>query len=189
MKQVCLIWPFTKQATQKGQSKEHCVCIKQKQNISSQSFLRNLSLFYKPYWKVWRQLKLKHSMVKVLSWQTQNITNLFLPWFACVVFIYLSLPFFSPFLLIWMKWHDNTVLIEDCGLSNVCINSATWLVLVQLHALCYSLSILIFLVAPMAANRQFEHHSCILASYNCYLFPFCVLPICYQTWYYYIHVE
>ena len=70
---------------------------------------------------------------------------------------------------------------DDFGLTNVCINSVTWLVLVQLHALCYSLSILIFLVAPMAANRQFEHHSCILVSCNCYLLPYYLLPICYQT--------
>ena len=38
--------------------------------------------------------------------------HLFLPWFAWVVsfFIYLSLPFLSPFLFIWMNWQDNTVL-------------------------------------------------------------------------------
>ena len=41
--------------------------------------------------------------------------HLFLPWFAWVVnfFIYLSLPFLSPFLFIWMNWQDNTVLIEN----------------------------------------------------------------------------
>jgi len=38
LKHVCLIWPFIKQATQKGQSKEHCVCIKQKQNIYRKAF-------------------------------------------------------------------------------------------------------------------------------------------------------
>ena len=43
--------------------------------------------------------------------------HLFLPWFAWVVnfFIYLSLPFLSPFLFIWMNWQDNTVLIENCS--------------------------------------------------------------------------
>ena len=34
---------FLEGATQKRQSKEHCMCIKQKQNISSQSLLRNPS--------------------------------------------------------------------------------------------------------------------------------------------------
>ena len=45
--------------------------------------------------------------------------HLFLPWFAWVVnfFIYLSLPFLSPFLFIWMNWQDNTVLIENCTLG------------------------------------------------------------------------
>ena len=33
-----------------------------------------------------------------------------------IFFIYLSLPFLSPFLFIWMNWQDNTVLIENCSL-------------------------------------------------------------------------
>ena len=38
-KHACWTWPFIKKATQKGQSKEHCIMsIKEKQNISSQSF-------------------------------------------------------------------------------------------------------------------------------------------------------
>ena len=32
------------------------MCTKEKQNISSQSFLRNLLWFYKPFWKVWCQM-------------------------------------------------------------------------------------------------------------------------------------
>ena len=39
LKHACLIRPFIKEATQKGQSKKHCMLIKPKQNISSQSFL------------------------------------------------------------------------------------------------------------------------------------------------------
>ena len=46
LKRGCLTRPFTEGATQKGQSKEHCMCIKQNKNISSQSFLRNLWCFY-----------------------------------------------------------------------------------------------------------------------------------------------
>ena len=48
-KHVRLSIPFIEEATQKGSRKEHCMCIKEKQNISSQSFLRNLSLFYTPF--------------------------------------------------------------------------------------------------------------------------------------------
>ena len=43
LKHACLTRPFIKEATQKGQSKEHCMLIKPKQNISSQSFLRHPS--------------------------------------------------------------------------------------------------------------------------------------------------
>ena len=43
LKHACLTRPFIKEATQKGQSKEHCMLIKSKQNISSQSFLRHPS--------------------------------------------------------------------------------------------------------------------------------------------------
>ena len=43
LKHACLTRPFIEGATQKGQRKEHCMCIKQKQNISSQSLLRNPS--------------------------------------------------------------------------------------------------------------------------------------------------
>ena len=38
-----------KQAPQKGQNKEHCMCIKQKQNISSPWFLRIPSTLRKPF--------------------------------------------------------------------------------------------------------------------------------------------
>ena len=41
LKRANLTRPFIEGATQKGQSKEHCMCTKQKQNISSQSYLRN----------------------------------------------------------------------------------------------------------------------------------------------------
>ena len=37
-KRVCLSIPFIKEATKKGSRKEHCMRIKEKQNISSQSF-------------------------------------------------------------------------------------------------------------------------------------------------------
>ena len=48
-KHVCLSVPFIEEATPKGSRKEHCMCIKEKQNISSQSFLRNLTsaIFHK----------------------------------------------------------------------------------------------------------------------------------------------
>ena len=52
-KHVCLSIPFIKEATQKGSSKEHCMCIKEKQNTSSQSFLRNLTCFYAPFRYLW----------------------------------------------------------------------------------------------------------------------------------------
>ena len=64
-------------------------------------------------------------LTKVLHVESVILKNtehdhLFLPWFAWVVsfFIYLSLPFLSPFLFIWMNWQDNTVLIENCSLDN-----------------------------------------------------------------------
>ena len=41
LKRANLTRPFIEGATQKGQSKGHCMCIKQKQNISLQSYLRN----------------------------------------------------------------------------------------------------------------------------------------------------
>ena len=40
----CQVWP---------QPKEHCMCIEEKQNISSQSISRNLSHFYTPFWYLW----------------------------------------------------------------------------------------------------------------------------------------
>ena len=52
---ACLfILTFHKGSHSKGlkQGLEHCMCIKEKQNISLQSFLDNLSWFYKPFWKV-----------------------------------------------------------------------------------------------------------------------------------------
>ena len=64
----------------------------------------------------------KYVWTKVLHVESVILKNtehdhLFLPWFAWVVnfFIYLSLPFLSPFLFIWMNWQDNTVLIENCN--------------------------------------------------------------------------
>ena len=44
---------FIRGGTQNTNSKEHCMCIKEKQNISSQSFFRNLSHFYTPFWYLW----------------------------------------------------------------------------------------------------------------------------------------
>ena len=42
---TCII----KRGTQNTNSKEHCMCIKEKRNISSQSIFRNLSHFYTPF--------------------------------------------------------------------------------------------------------------------------------------------
>ena len=54
LKHACLTRPFIEGATQKGQRKEHCMCIKQKQNISSQSLLRNPSTVKSSFQFVWR---------------------------------------------------------------------------------------------------------------------------------------
>ena len=43
-----IVQPFYKISAQKGQSKQHCMCIKEKQNNSSQSFLRNPSTLKLP---------------------------------------------------------------------------------------------------------------------------------------------
>ena len=49
MSSACfIVQPFYKISAQKGQSKQHCVCIKEKQNNSSQSFLRNPSTLKLP---------------------------------------------------------------------------------------------------------------------------------------------
>ena len=40
---------FIRRSSPNTNSKEHCMCIKQKQNISSQSFFRNLLHFYTPF--------------------------------------------------------------------------------------------------------------------------------------------
>ena len=48
-----LVATFIEEATQKRQSKEHCMCIKQKQNISSQSFLHNPSTLKSSFQFVW----------------------------------------------------------------------------------------------------------------------------------------
>ena len=55
LKHACLTRPFIEGATQKGQRKEHCMCIKQKQNISSQSFLRSPSTLKSSFQFVWFQ--------------------------------------------------------------------------------------------------------------------------------------
>ena len=47
---------FIRRGTQNTNSKEHCMCIKEKQNISSQSFFRNLSHFYTPFRYLWKYL-------------------------------------------------------------------------------------------------------------------------------------
>ena len=49
-----IVQPFYKRSAQKGQSKQHCVCIKEKQNNSSQSFLRNPSTLKLPLAHVWK---------------------------------------------------------------------------------------------------------------------------------------
>ena len=54
LKHACLTRPFIEGATQKGQRKEHCMCIKQKQNISSQSLLRNPSTHQSSFQLVWK---------------------------------------------------------------------------------------------------------------------------------------
>ena len=49
MSSACfIVQPFYKRSAQKGQSKQHFVCIKEKQNNSSQSFLRNPSTLRLP---------------------------------------------------------------------------------------------------------------------------------------------
>ena len=53
LKHVCLASPFIEEATQKRQCKEHCMCIKQKQNISSHSFLCISLTLRKPFEFVW----------------------------------------------------------------------------------------------------------------------------------------
>ena len=53
LKQASLTRPFIEGATQKGQRKEHCMCIKQKQNISSQSLLHNPSMLKSFFQFVW----------------------------------------------------------------------------------------------------------------------------------------
>ena len=40
---------FIRRGTKNTNSKEHCMCIKEKQNISSQSFFRSRSHFYTPF--------------------------------------------------------------------------------------------------------------------------------------------
>ena len=56
MSSACfIVQPFYKRSAQKGQSKQHCVCIKEKQNNSSQSFLRNPSTLKLPLAHVWMQ--------------------------------------------------------------------------------------------------------------------------------------
>ena len=44
---------FIRRGTWNTNSKEHCMCIKEKQNISSQSFFRSCSHFYTPFWYLW----------------------------------------------------------------------------------------------------------------------------------------
>ena len=72
-------------------------------------------------WQKWcsRQVISKVLHVESVILKNTEHDHLFLPWFAWVVnfFIYLSLPFLSPFLFIWMNWQDNTVLIENCTLK------------------------------------------------------------------------
>ena len=49
MSSACfIVQHFYKRSAQKGQSKQHSVCIKEKQNNSSQSFLRNSSTLKLP---------------------------------------------------------------------------------------------------------------------------------------------
>ena len=48
-----VLQPFYKRSAQKGQSKQHCVCIKEKQNNSSQSFLLNPLTLKLPLAHVW----------------------------------------------------------------------------------------------------------------------------------------
>ena len=54
MRTACfIVQPFYKRSAQKGQSKQHCMCIKEKQNNSSQSFLCNQSTLKLPLAHVW----------------------------------------------------------------------------------------------------------------------------------------
>ena len=65
MKHAFLTRPFVKEATQKGQSKEQYMRIKQKQKISSQSFLRNPSTLKSSLQFVWSGAVYKLSMQSV----------------------------------------------------------------------------------------------------------------------------
>ena len=56
MSSACfIVQPFYKRSAQKGQSKHHCMCIKEKQNNSSQSFLRNPLTLKLPLAHVWKK--------------------------------------------------------------------------------------------------------------------------------------
>ena len=47
-----IVQPFYKRSAQKGQSKQHCMCTKEKQNISSQSFICNTTTLKLPLARV-----------------------------------------------------------------------------------------------------------------------------------------
>ena len=69
MSSACfIVQPFYKRSAQKGQSKQHCVCIKEKQNNSSQSFLRNPSTLKLPLAHVcWFFIKSQQNWIELLT--------------------------------------------------------------------------------------------------------------------------
>ena len=71
LKQASLTRPFIEGATQKGQRKEHCLCIKQKQNISSQSLLRNPSTPKSSFQFVWN---IANEMLKIFNFFFRVVT-------------------------------------------------------------------------------------------------------------------
>ena len=71
---------FIRGGTQNTNSKEHCMCIKEKQNISSQSFVRNLSHFYTPFRYLWYRVLAP----KTSKWEFRKAVEEFQPmkkWF------------------------------------------------------------------------------------------------------------
>ena len=69
---VCLTC-FIRRGTQNTNSKEHYMCIKEKQYISSQSFCRNLSHLYTPFRYLWHFLKKIREAVSIPFLKQPNV--------------------------------------------------------------------------------------------------------------------
>ena len=74
LKHARLTRPFIEGATQKGRRKEHCMCIKQKQNISSQSFLRSPLTLKSSFQFVWLGTT-ESNLDCVLCWKPLVLIN------------------------------------------------------------------------------------------------------------------